>query len=72
MRRIYSCNLCDWTKITDSILPFNVHASTDHRAFFFDDPKKAHTRNKKRLRDYVSLHPIVKNGKWGSTRRKEP
>ena len=62
MRRIYACRLCDWTKIADSILPFNVHASTEHREVFFDDPEDS-IRNDKRLRDYVDLHPITKKEK---------
>ena len=64
MRRIYSCTLCDWVKIANSIVPFNVHVSTEHREFFFIDPKDS-IRNDKRLRDYVRLDPIEKD------RRKE-
>jgi len=60
MRRIYSCKLCDWVKIANSILPFNVHASQEHREFFFIDPKDS-IRNDKRLRDYVRLDPIEKD-----------
>ena len=60
MRRIYICQLCDWKKISEDILDFNVHASTDHRDFFFVQPEGKHpTRNDKRLRDYVELEPIV-------------
>ena len=60
-KQIYSCQLCDWVKISDNILDFNFHASIEHRAFFFDDPDKAHTRNEKRLRDYVNLMPIARD-----------
>ena len=64
VRKIYSCKLCDWTKITDSILDFNEYASTEHRDLFFIDPKDS-IRNDKRLRDYVNVDPIEKD------RRKE-
>ena len=61
MKRIYICQLCDWTKISEDILDFNVHASTDHRAFFFVNAEsKLPQRNEKRLRDYVELEPITK------------
>ena len=60
MKRIYICQLCDWTKISEDILDFNVHASTDHREFFFVTPEgKWPRRHEKRLRDYVNLEPIT-------------
>ena len=63
MKRIYICMLCDWKKISEDILAFYVHASTDHRDFFFlDAGSKWPRRNKKRLRDYVSLEPITEVG----------
>ena len=62
MKRIYSCQLCNWVKIADSIVLFNIHASTEHREVFFDDPKDS-IRNDKRLRDYVRIDPIEKDRK---------
>ena len=59
-KQIYSCQLCDWVKISENILDFNVHASTEHIEFFFIDPKDS-MRNEKRLRDYVNLTHISTN-----------
>lgn len=63
MKQIYSCQLCDWVEIAENIFPFNVHASTDHREFFFIDPEDS-IRNDKRLRDYVNVERVSKKGEF--------
>ena len=58
MIRLYKCLLCDWEQEADSILPFNKHASTVHRDFFYEkDVFGRDRRNNKTLRHYVDCPP---------------
>lgn len=56
MKARYTCTICGWSKISDNILDYNVHASNEHREkFYFKGWSGRDRRNGIRLRDFVEV-----------------
>ena len=59
MKAEYTCTICGWSKICDSIVDFNIHASNEHESKFFKEVTKNYRlRNDLRLRDFVEIRDL--------------
>ena len=61
MKTRYTCTICGWSRVSESIIEFNNHASNEHEEYFYiKDPNSRYRRNRNstRLRDYVETSTV--------------